>query len=60
MPWKIEKRGERHCVVKETDGSTVKCHDTRADAEAHMKALYAATESEREMHPAEAKRMPKR
>jgi hypothetical protein len=40
MPWKIVKQGKRHCVVK-ADGKTVKCHDSEAQAQAHMKALYA-------------------
>lgn len=41
MPWKIEKRGNQHCVIKESDGSTVHCHDTREEAVAQMRALYA-------------------
>lgn len=46
MPWKIEERDEKHCVVKESDGSVEKCHDSRSEAEDHMKALYANTEDE--------------
>jgi hypothetical protein len=42
MPWKIEQHGEQFCVVKESDGSTVHCHATRAAAEAKMRALYAS------------------
>jgi len=42
MPWRVEKDGDKFCVVKEADGSTVKCHSTRDDAVKHMKALYAA------------------
>lgn len=40
MPWSIKKRGDRFCVVRE-DGSTEACHDTKSDANDHMKALYA-------------------
>jgi HK97 family phage prohead protease len=42
VPWRIEKREGRFCVIKETDGSTEKCHDTREQALAHQRALYAA------------------
>lgn len=41
MPWKVQKRGSRYCVIKETDGSNEGCHDTREEAEAHQRALYA-------------------
>jgi len=40
-PWHIEKRGEQYCVIKDSDSSTVSCHDTQEDAEAHVRALYA-------------------
>lgn len=42
MPWKIEQRGNQHCVIKESDNSTVHCHDTREQALAQMRALYAS------------------
>lgn len=42
MPWRIEKQGAKHCVIKESDGSTVHCHDTREQAMAQMRALYAS------------------
>ena len=42
MPWKIEQHDGEFCVMKEEDGSTVKCHKTRGEAVNHMKALYAA------------------
>lgn len=41
MPYEIKKENDKFCVVKKDDGSVIKCHDTMADAEAHMKALYA-------------------
>jgi HK97 family phage prohead protease len=44
VPWRIEKREGRFCVIKETDGSVEKCHDTRQQALAHQKALYASEE----------------
>ena len=44
MPWKIEEREGSFCVVKESDGSTEKCHPSNGEAEAHLKALYASEE----------------
>ena len=41
MPYRIEKKGDQHCVVKEDDGKQVACHDSRAKALAQMRALYA-------------------
>lgn len=42
MPWKIEKRDDKFCVIKESDGSVVHCHDTREQALAQQRALYAS------------------
>lgn len=42
MPWSIKKQDGKFCVVKDEDGSTVKCHATRAEALAQQKALYAS------------------
>jgi phage head maturation protease len=50
MPWHIEHRGDEWCVVKETDGSTEKCHPSEEMAKRHMRALYA---SERMAAPTE-------
>lgn len=41
MPWSIEKRDDKWCVVKDDDGETVECHDTEKEARDHQKALYA-------------------
>lgn len=41
MPWKIETREGRHCVVKADSGKVVKCHDTAEAAQKHMAAIYA-------------------
>ncbi len=41
MPYRIEERDGKYCVVKETDGETIHCHETREQAEAQMRALYA-------------------
>jgi 2'-5' RNA ligase len=43
MPWHIEKRGSRHCVVKNGESTPVPggCHATRAEAIRHQRALYA-------------------
>jgi hypothetical protein len=32
----------KFCVIKDSDGSTAGCHDTREDAIAQLRALYAA------------------
>lgn len=44
MPWKIYKRNDKYCVVKESDGSTVHCHDSEEMARRQMAALYAGEE----------------
>lgn len=43
MPWKLELRDGKHCVVKEGESSPVPggCHSSRADAIKHQRALYA-------------------
>ncbi len=41
MPWSLEHRSEGWCVIKESDGSSAGCHDTRADAIKQQRALYA-------------------
>ena len=28
MPWHIEKREDEWCVIKDSDGSNEKCHDS--------------------------------
>jgi len=40
MPYKIQKKDGKHCVVKE-GGAQVACHDTPGDAKAQLRALYA-------------------
>jgi HK97 family phage prohead protease len=40
-PWHVEKRGDQYCVIKDSDGSEVSCHDTQEEADAHVRALYA-------------------
>lgn len=41
MPWNVERRGDKYCVVNEDTNETVKCHSARSDAVDHMQALYA-------------------
>lgn len=41
MPWSIKKRGDRFCVIKDDDGSSAGCHDTRDEAAEQVRALYA-------------------
>lgn len=42
MPYEIRKHNERWCVYKEGDDEAIACHDTEAEAEAQLRALYAA------------------
>jgi hypothetical protein len=42
VPWHIVEREGRYCVIKDVDGSTEKCHETREQATRHMAALYAS------------------
>lgn len=41
MPWNIERREGRYCVIKQADGSSAGCHDSRTDAIKQQRALYA-------------------
>lgn len=44
MPWFVEKRNDKYCVVKgtkESPGETVKCHGTKDKATAHLRAIYS-------------------
>lgn len=42
MPYKIEKRGEQWCVLKESDGKQIACHDSEAKAKAQIAAISAS------------------
>lgn len=49
MPWKVEHDGrcgksKPWAVIKETDGSLVACHPTKAAAMVQLRALYASEE----------------
>lgn len=41
MPWSLEKRDGKTCVIKTSDGSVAGCHASRADAIKQQRALYA-------------------
>lgn len=41
MPYDIEQRGARYCVIKRDDKKNMGCHDTRAGAEAQRRAIHA-------------------
>jgi len=41
MPWHVEKRDGEYCVIKDADNTNEGCHDTEAEAQAHVRALYA-------------------
>lgn len=46
MPWKVFQEDGQYCVHKETEdggkGEKVACHDTEAEAQAQVRALYAS------------------
>lgn len=42
MPYKIERRDSRFCVIAEDTGKQVGCHDTEEKAKAQIRALYAS------------------
>lgn len=53
--YSVQPREGRHCVTRR-DGSVVKCHDTRAEADAHMASLVGKAhipQAERDKIPAE-------
>ena len=41
MPWHVEKRGDKHVVVANEGGKIMGSHDTKPEADAQVKALYA-------------------
>jgi hypothetical protein len=41
MPWHLENRDGKVCVIKDADGSVAGCHDSRTDAIKQQRALYA-------------------
>lgn len=41
MPYTIKKQGEQWCVVKDSDGKVMGCHDTKGEAQDQMAALKA-------------------
>lgn len=45
MPWHIVKNKNKFAVVKDSDNSVVAEHDTRAEAVAQLRALYASGKS---------------
>ena len=42
MPWQLERRDGKWCVINESSGSSDGSHDSRADAIKHQRALYAS------------------
>lgn len=45
MPWHLEERDGKVCVIKDDDGHNQGCHETREEAVKQMRALYANEES---------------
>ncbi|HZQ08611.1 MAG TPA: phage major capsid protein [Anaerolineae bacterium] len=52
MPYKVEKKGDKFCVVKESSGEEIGCHNTKGAAEDQMAALYANEKSVPNFHRA--------
>lgn len=48
MPWHIEKREGKFCVIKDDDGSSAGCHASRDEAADQIRALYANDKDEQE------------
>lgn len=46
MPYSIQKKDSKYCVVRKDTGESKGCSNSRAQAEAHMRALYAAEEAQ--------------
>ena len=44
MPWRIARRNDLYCVIKETDNTVEKCYDNVDDALDLLSALYASEE----------------
>lgn len=42
MPVRVERRGDKHCVVKTETGAVEKCYDDPGDAKAYATALNMA------------------
>jgi hypothetical protein len=41
MPWHIEKRKSKYCVINSDTGKNEGCSDSKEDAIAHKRVLYA-------------------
>jgi hypothetical protein len=41
VPWHIERREGRYCVIQDDNGRVMGCHDARTDAVKQSRALYA-------------------
>lgn len=44
-PWHIEEHDGKFCVIKDDGGENEGCHDTREEAEAQVRALYASEQA---------------
>lgn len=45
MPYHIEERDDEFCVIKDSDGDVMGCHDTRGEAEDQIAAIEANEEA---------------
>jgi hypothetical protein len=46
MPWVVVRKDGKSCVVNKQTGSVKGCHDTRKEALAQLRAIYANTKDE--------------
>jgi hypothetical protein len=49
-PWHIAERDGKFCVIKDSDGSVVHCHETHEQAMRQMRALYASEPKDAPAH----------
>lgn len=57
MPYKIENRDGKYCVVKADSGETMKCYASESQAKDYLGALYANVDDASKMHSISARTM---
>jgi len=48
VPWHIEKKEGKHCIVKTSSDEIKHCYPNRHEALKYLRALYANTQDEKE------------
>jgi hypothetical protein len=60
VPWHVERRGGKHCVVVSEGpkkGKVAGCHASPEKAKAQVKALYANTSGDKYVHTSAVDRL---